>query len=82
LAELDELMSSLKKLGGVLSVRVRVSSGGAVQRDAVRAGIAVEYALVRADLGRSVGGAVHGADNARESKFPVESRIIAKYRPE
>ena len=82
LGELDELVSFGKQLGGVLSVRSWIGSAGVVQGDAVEAGIAAEDALVGADLGRAVGGAVHGADNARESKFPVESRIVAHHGPE
>ena len=71
-----------EQLSSVLSVRSWVSSARRVQGDAVEAGIAAEDALVRADLGRAVGGAVHGADDARKSKFPVESGIIANHGPE
>ena len=79
MASLDELVSSLENLGGDLSVEVRFSYGCAVQRDAVDTRIATEDVL---DLGRSVGGAVYGADDDWEGKFPIELRIVALNRQE
>jgi hypothetical protein len=61
---------------------VRVSYGCAVQRDAIEARIATEDVVVRANLGRGVGGAVNGADDDWKSKFPIELRIVAHHRQE